>query len=178
MESWRAINGTDGFIEVSNYGRVRSLFKEIPTILKQQTDNKGYQRVAVTVRRKKMYFKVHREVAKAFVDNPLHLQQVNHIDGNKRNNCADNLEWVTNKENCAHAIRTGLWASVFAGAKKENESRQKPIVATNILDETERIFFDSVSEAERYFDSRHIVDVLKGRRTKCKGFTFQYAERG
>lgn len=55
------------------------------------------------------HYLLHRLVANAFIPNPNGKPYVNHIDGNKRNNCVDNLEWVTEQENVDHAIRTGLW---------------------------------------------------------------------
>lgn len=175
MEIWRAIKGTKGFIEVSNRGRVRSLLTGTPRILKTQTDSNGYHRIRVTIEREKMTYKVHREVAKAFIDNPNKLPQVNHIDGNKQNNDVSNLEWVTNKENAHHAIVNGLWDNVFESTKKENERRKKPVMGY-YSDDSQSFskWFESVSEAERYVGSRHITAVLKGKRSHTKGWTFRY----
>lgn len=179
METWKAIVGTKGFIEVSNEGRVRSLLTGTPRVLKTQVDNNGYHRIRVTIERVKMSYKVHREVAKAFIDNPNNLPQVNHKDGNKDNNSVSNLEWVTNKENAHHAIASGLWDSVFEATKKENESRKKPIIAYRIDgDYPCTRYYSSISEAERDIGSRHITDVLKRKRTNVKGWCFSYARGG
>ena len=179
MEIWKPIVGTKGFIEVSSKGRVRSLLRDTPRILKTQSDRKGYHRVRVTIEREKATYKVHREVAKAFIQNPNNLPQVNHKDGNKANNSVHNLEWVTNKENAHHAIDSGLWKPVLEGARKENESRKRPVIGT-YLSETDTCVkrFESVSEAERFLDSRHISDVLKGKRSHVKGWTFRYEGGG
>ena len=174
---WKAIEGTNGMIEVSDDGRVRSLLRGEPYILKSQTDNKGYQRIRVTINRKKMSFKVHREVAKAFIPNPDNLPQVNHKDTDKSNNHVSNLEWMENKENVHHAIENGRWQSVIEGARRENESRKKSIIGFyRGADECYSKRFESVSEAEKYIGSRHITDVLKGKRSHAKGWTFRYEE--
>lgn len=177
MEFWKAIEGTKGFIEVSNKGRVRSWLRGYANILKTQPDKKGYHRVRITIEREKMSYKVHREVAKAFLPNPNQLPQVNHKDGNKDNNAVENLEWVTNIENAHHAIENGLWDSVFEATRKENESRKKPIIAYRIDGDSPCTrYYESISEAERDIGSRHICDVLKRKRSHVKGWTFEYAK--
>lgn len=173
---WKAIKGTNGMIEVNENGEVRSLLRGTPRILKTQEDSKGYHRIRVTICQVKMSFKVHREVAKAFIPNPDNLPQVNHIDGNKSNNAVSNLEWVTNRENAHHAIENGLWDTVFAGAKKANEQQKKPIIGYS-PDGYERRF-KSVCEAQNFIGSRHISDVLKGKREHVKGWTFEYTKGG
>lgn len=189
---WKAIEGTNGKIEVSEDGQIRSLLRGKPYILKSQKDNKGYQRVRVTIDRNKMSFKVHREVAKAFIPNPDNLPQVNHMDGNKSNNSVDNLEWCTNQQNQIHAIEIGLCSGKGACAKKSvkdinyephkcrkkredwnNPNPKKPIIGY-CKGETKR--FESISEAEAFLNSRHITDVLKGKRSHVKGWNFVYAE--
>ena len=73
-------------------------------VLKGQPNSKGYLRVCIG---KKFYF-IHRLVAEKYVPNPDNKEQVNHKDGNKLNNSADNLEWVNNQENRNHAVKDFL----------------------------------------------------------------------
>lgn len=65
--------------------------------------NRGYNRLVIESKS----FRVHRLVAKLFIPNPDEKPIVNHIDGNRQNNNALNLEWVTSKENTQHAIKRG-----------------------------------------------------------------------
>lgn len=93
---------------VSNMGRVCNV--RTNHILKQQTLKNGYHVCVVSCgsRSNKKVIRVHVAVAKLFVENPNNLHEVNHLDGNKDNNSADNLEWCTHGDNMKHAIQTGL----------------------------------------------------------------------
>ena len=114
-ETWIAF--ANGY-EVSNIGNVRSIDRVVQTakqplklkgrMLKPAIDKKGYKRVAIMVDGKLTTLKVHRIVAKAFIDNVNDKPQVNHIDGIKTNNHVSNLEWVNNSENVQHAFDNGL----------------------------------------------------------------------
>lgn len=119
-EKWKVIEGFSKYL-ISNTGRVKNIarLRELKFY-----DSNGYCRIELVDdnnKPKKAY--VHRLVALNFIPNPLNKPQVNHIDGNKHNNCADNLEWCTAKENVLHAHRTGLVS--LDHIKGENSNRSK-----------------------------------------------------
>lgn len=68
------------------------------------SDKDGYIRVYVNGR----LARLHRIIAETFVPNPNNYPEVNHKDGNKKNNRADNLEWCSRKQNMRHAVKAGL----------------------------------------------------------------------
>ena len=111
QEQWKPIEGTDNDYEVSNLGRVRSMkqyYGVIGRIMPQTIQRSGYHYVMLHVNNKPTCRRVHRLVAKAFIPNPDNLPEINHIDGNKQNNAASNLEWATRRENTIHAYANGL----------------------------------------------------------------------
>lgn len=93
--------------EISNTGLVRN--RHTGRVLKNSPSTTGYARVSLSNGRgaaPRILF-CHREVARLFIPNPDNKPQVNHIDSNRMNPSASNLEWVTAKENIAHAIKSG-----------------------------------------------------------------------
>ena len=108
-EIWKAIPGYDGYYQVSNMGRVRSMggwcgtAKRRPALRAISLTRDGYEKVRLNHGGLDKTCRIHRLVAEAFVPNPDGKTTVNHIDGNKRNNCADNLEWADRHEQLAHA---------------------------------------------------------------------------
>lgn len=112
-EVWKDIDNYEGIYQVSNLGNVKTLSRQIwngkgfrtqcERILKQSDNEWGYNIVTLTKDSKRKPYKVHRLVAQAFIPNPENKEQVNHIDGNKKNNNVQNLEWNTRQENITHA---------------------------------------------------------------------------
>ena len=93
---------------ISKNGQIYSTMRK--KILKWQHDRDCYVIIGLTndKKEKKNSLGVHILVAKTYLPNTDHLPEVNHIDGNKDNNCVDNLEWITKSDNCQHAHDTGL----------------------------------------------------------------------
>lgn len=113
-EIWKDIAGYEGLYQVSNLGRVKSLPKQYgfsyrpEKILAEVVDSHGY--VVFNLRkdgRKKQVY-LHRVVASTFIDNPFNYPQVNHLNGDKKDNRVENLEWCTAKQNVQHAYNNGL----------------------------------------------------------------------
>lgn len=118
MEIWVDIEGYEGMYQISSYGNVRSLDREVHggyagTYIRKGAakaltpDFDGYLSVSLHKDGKDKVFRVHRLVASAFIPNPDNKLEVNHKDLDKTNNHVDNLEWVTRSENEKHAYATG-----------------------------------------------------------------------
>ena len=112
-EEWRDVDGYEGYYEVSNLGRVRSLrishkCKTPPYILTEFGHSSGYRRVRFW----DVVKYVHVLVATAFIEKCASVDklEVNHKDTNKSNNRVDNLEWITHAENMIHAGLHKCWS--------------------------------------------------------------------
>ncbi len=114
IEEWKDIEGFENIYQVSNFGRARSLKKNKTYILKNNIDNHGYYYIIPYVNKKTFkHYKIHRLVALLFVDGYKPGLIVNHKDGNKLNNNATNLEWVTRSYNNKHAYDIGLKKKMY-----------------------------------------------------------------
>lgn len=105
QNEWRMPDSSPYFL-VSFNGEVKT--SDTGRMIKAGNNGNGYFQVQVMRKGKRYTRYVHRLVAECFVPNPNGYKEINHIDGNKANNSAENLEWCTHSENMYHSFRTGL----------------------------------------------------------------------
>jgi hypothetical protein len=190
-EIWWWINGYEDMYQVSNFGRVRSVDRFVycevspkklqhicGKILKQGFNHKGYPIVYLSKDGKQKTITVHRLVALAFVDNALNLPQVNHKDGVKTNNYANNLEWCTNAYNQKHAYDIGLQPSY-----EESNGRGRPARPVAMLDLiTHSILkqFKTIASAgrEMRINPYNIRSVCIGKRHNAGGYGWKFINKG
>lgn len=103
-EIFKDIQGFEGLYQISNFGKVKSLLNGKEKILKQKRNSKGYLSVALRKDNKIYYRKTHRLVGEAFVSNINNLPEIDHINTIRDDNRAENLRWVTHKENCNNPL--------------------------------------------------------------------------
>ena len=145
-EIWKDIEGYKGKYQVSNFGKVKNT--NTNHILSQSKNNCGYYRVGLYFNKVNKRVDVHRLVAEAFINNPEQKKEVNHINGNKKDNSINNLEWVTHKENICHAWKEGLFETVRKASKRygKNNPSAKKVIQYD-LDGNEIRRYDCIAEA-------------------------------
>jgi hypothetical protein len=158
--------------EISNFGYVKS--KKTGKRLKVSYDKRGYERVGIYLNGKKKTITMHRLVAFNFIDNPQNKAQVNHIDGNKVNNTASNLEWVTCQENIVHANANGLFKEKNKAISEKMRNRLKGISFNhkNVIDLYTGILYHSLTEACKIYNLSYSTEVKRTR--KQRNNRFQY----
>ena len=107
-EIWKDVQGYEGLYKISNFGKV--LRVKDSKLLSYYLNNKGYCCLSLYKEGKTYHPTVHRLVAIHFVDNPDNLKQVDHIDCNKENNKASNLEWCNQQDNYNHGMVNYLYS--------------------------------------------------------------------
>lgn len=191
-EIWKTIAGYEGFYEVSNEGRIRSVDRYVEyrhlgesrrkflrgRILKCSVGTTGYLTVSLSKGSKPQPFAVHRLVASAFVGGQTEdRSHVDHIDGNKENNDAENLRWCSNREN--HNFELARQR----GSKGQKNSRicrdrlerihrenQKPVMCV----ESKRIYASMTEAAKDLGVTKQAVKAAIDGHWKCRGFHFVF----
>ena len=179
-EEWRPVVGYEGLYEVSNMGNVKSLertvwngrgyYKTVPErILKARKASNGYLQVQLHQDGKRKVYLVHRLVATAFCENQMGYTEVNHIDEDKTNNCADNLEWCSRSYNCTYNDRAKKVG------KKVSEKLSKPVIA---IDKRTGLIIEFVSaheaEKETGIAYQNICACCNGKRNSAGEFYWMY----
>lgn len=167
MSKCKKINNfSDYYITDNGYVYSRKEYKN-PTgrikKIKNNLLNTGYLRVSLC-KNNTVYSKdIHRLVAEAFIPNPENKPQVNHKNGNKTDNRADNLEWVSCKENINHSF----------DVLKRKPNRSKPVF--QLLNGVKIKEFESITQASNstgFLISSIIRSCKTGK--MCGGFNWQY----
>ena len=178
QEVWKDIPGYEGLYQVSNLGRVKSLERYKPNkqcvpekIKTLSKKSNGYLFLQLYKDNKAKNRYIHRLVAEAFVENPNGKETVNHINGNKHDNRAINLEWNTYTENNKHAYTTGLNDETHRRNRKGSTAVSQYDADMNFIKT-----YPSMREAERQtgIDARCIsIGIKKG--WKYGGFVWKKA---
>lgn len=180
LEIWKDISGYENEYQVSNFGNVRSLTKQVAhknglaikngKMLKLSKRRKGYVCVNLSSNGKSRSYEVQRLVALAFIHNPNNYPCVNHKDENKENNNVENLEWCTYAYNNAYG----------SCREKATSSRVNGAMAKKVFQYTRNMEFiceyPSLAEVKRLFgyDASKISLCARGERKSAYGFIWKY----
>lgn len=176
-EVWKDIEGYEGLYQISNFGRVKSLPKPHKNahgyyltkekILSPRVCGTQREYLSVALQRdgERKQIKIHRLVAQAFIPNPNNLPEVNHIDENKGNNKADNLEWCTRSYNVNYGSRI----------EKQRKTLIKPVAAYDAIGNFVQSF-DSLAEAALFanVDGSNISRACKKEGRLSGGYMWKY----
>ena len=154
------IIGYEGLYAITNCGQVWSYRKN--TFLKPYLA-RGYFKVCLCKDKIRKQVLIHRLVAEAFILNPLNLPQINHIDENKQNNCAENLEWCNAKYNINYGEHN----------KKVGKSHCKKVYCV----ELGKVFESAKLAAMQLgLSGSNIAKCCKGKYKTTGGYHWEYAD--
>lgn len=170
-----------GLYQISNLGNVKSLnynHTGRPKLLSPKNHHTGYKFVMLCKDGRKTNKTVHVLVASAFLPNTAGKPCVNHIDGDKSNNTAGNLEWVTYKENTQHAIKTNLRRpAIMEGRTGTKNPLSVPVIQFS-KDGRQIRKWGCISDAARSIKCTpaQIINCCAGRHKTCHGYIWKYED--
>lgn len=180
MENWKSINEN---YEVSDKGNIRSLnYRGTGQIrIRKQTIGKnGYMRIILSNRGVNKTYLVHRLVALCFVPNPDNLPEIDHIDGNRKNNNADNLRWCTRKQNLNYPNsinnkrETMKKVNTWFKRKGKYNHNSKKVYQYDMKGKLIKKW-DCIHDAQRCgYNHANIISCCKGRLKHYKKFIWKY----
>lgn len=169
IEIWKDVIGYEDCYQISNYGRVKSLYnykRNGTNILKPKIKNNYYQ-IGLRKNGTRKWYSIHRLVAQAFIPNPNNLPQVNHKDENKLNNNINNLEWCTASYNNTYGTRM----------EKVINKTGKPVIQFDLQGNFIKEY-QSISQAAREMHisagNIHSCCTNKPNYKKVKGFVWKF----
>lgn len=173
FEVWRKIYGFPEYF-VSSHGRIRSYKNGKQTILNCNKTVDGYLDITLLCGENKRRAKVHRLVAEHFISNPMDKPEVNHINGQTRDNRVANLEWVTGSENMYHAYRELGRKGAQTGRFGSEHNQSKPVVK---LDLEGNYIQEYASISETNMTVPHYVSkCCNGKASAYKGFKWMWKQ--
>lgn len=169
-EVWKDIPNYEGHYQASNLGRIRSIKKEIK-ILKEINRNDGYLFVNLSKNGKSKPIKIHKIIAYTFLKNNNNYTDINHKDGNKQNNCVNNLEFCNRSHNIKEAYRLKL-----RKPNKTNIGKRKKVLQKDKDGKPIKIW-DSIKEASIKLNIKdsNISQVCKSKRNYAGNYIWEYA---
>lgn len=184
-ETWASVPSFVGYYDISNFGRVKSLERQVVAINHHSLRTIGEKIIKhwVNVENKYPYVSlskdgvkhnetIHTLIARCFIPNPLNLPEVNHKNGNRSDFSIPNLEWNTTSENAIHKFKV----LGYQYPQGDDNKLSKVIIMIHPDGTEEKI--KGITEVARRLGSKYsasVSNVLRGKRNNYKGFKFKYA---